>query len=673
MAEKISYRLGGWPGEDVVINVARSLADLDAVTVWLEKRSDQLLGLDLETNAVDPFSPAYRARAVQIADLHEAWVLVPPVGALGFDGEYGRIVTKLLREHPLWVAHFSENDIRFAVRGLPDYQGAGPIRLGDKTPHVIDSQVALALSDPRTVTTSSKKDRIHPLIPRLKGLKPSSERLLSPGLRLAEDALHARFRALAPVGHRVGQKMKTWGFAHIPDTEPTYLIYAGLDPIVCLRLHLLCAHQIEQRGQTGRLRAALIEQWMMDQATLAGLQVDGPYAYWLWDQLTDVITTAGVTLMAYGVAPSAMGPTVGQAFNRLGIEQVKIKNGKPCWDKDAIKILLENPSDVVRQLAAAVAAVRRATKFRSTYVAPMIRAVENGDGAMHCSVRSIGTVTTRMSAMGTATSGPLHQLPKKDTRIRAAVRAKRGHVLVSADFSQGEPFTMAALSGDEVYLADLMSGDINSTIAGQIYGEAFEAAYGKTAGHPSYMLRQQAKAAWLALCYGAQVPKFSETLAIAQDRGAEARSRLRGRYVKLWEYADRVNQAAVIELDSGGRVPLWDRAYVDEATGAIALSPRPSRLGLNAATQGSQADLLKKAMHVLNHYGWAWAIRFALHDELLMEVPEWMAETARLALEAAMTIVYRGVTIRCEAVIEGRTWLPQPKEFGALPEMEDDE
>jgi hypothetical protein len=80
-------------------------------------------------------------------------------------------------------------------------------------------------------------------------------------------------------------------------------------------------------------------------------------------------------------------------------------------------------------------------------------------------------------------------------------------------------------------------------------------------------------------------------------------------------------------------------------------------------------------MHRLNAWGWAWAFRFALHDELMLEVPEWMAEDARQALEAAMTIEYRGVTVPCDAVIEGRTWLPQLEEFDAdmsiLDELEE--
>jgi hypothetical protein len=73
--------------------------------------------------------------------------------------------------------------------------------------------------------------------------------------------------------------------------------------------------------------------------------------------------------------------------------------------------------------------------------------------------------------------------------------------------------------------------------------------------------------------------------------------------------------------------------------------------------------------------GWGWAFRFALHDELMYEVPWWMAEACRRDLEESMTITYRGVTIHCDAVIEGDHWMERPTEFNVigLPDEEDED
>lgn len=679
----LSYRFGGWPSPEVTIRLVRTWSDLMELDTWLRARADWHLGIDAETNAVDPWHRGYRCRTVQMADLYESWVIDLEVP----DPLWTQEVAELIYRHRYWVAHYSEKDIGFLHQGIRRRDGSSPIRLGERMPHFADTQTVLAMYDPRTVTTHSKKDRIHFRIPRLKGLKDTTTRLLTPELSAAEDRLHEVFRDMAPVGHRQGkQKSIKWGFAHIAVDHPAFLAYAALDAVACLRLWHLMRDGLSQRGQLARCDAALIEQWMMDQATLAGMAVDGPYARWFFDQLTAAIRENAIILAHYGIGESGSGPKVGEAFVRMGVSPVKFKDGTPTWDKEVMTLLQEGDfaGTAVAQLAASVSAARRATKFRKTYIEPMLRAVGFGDGRMHCSARAIGTVTTRMSCQKTESAGPLHQLPKKDPRVRAAVCAAPGHVLVSADFAQGEPFTMAALSGDEVYLADLMQGDINSTIAEQIFGiydeitnpHGYDRAHGKDAqylGGWHYLLRQKAKAAWLALCYGAGAQRFADTLGISFETGAAARARLKGRYVKLWAFAERMNHESVITLDSGHRVPLWDRFGVTE-DGVLFVGAKPSRLGLNAATQSAQSDLLRIAMHRLNDWGWSWAFRFALHDELLLEVPEHMAEQARLALEAAMTVTYRGVTVHCEATIEGFTWMQQPSEFtlDSVPDMEEE-
>lgn len=673
----IALRVGGWPAEDVEIRYVNDTHGMYELDTWLTARQDQVLGLDIETNALDPWHRDFQVRTVQFADVHTAWVIE-------INEETAQIVASMIREHPQWVAHYAEKDIAFAHRGLRCSDGRSPIRLGERVPHVVDSQTALAMFDPRTVTTMNKKDRIPAGVPRPKGLKPNVTRLLSPALEYAESELHAWFHEIAPVGHRQGQqKPIAWGFGHANTRDPRFIRYAGLDPVMGLRLFLLCQHHLTQRGQWDRCRAALVEQWMMDNATLQGMQVDGPYAKWLWGELQRVIDERKPLLAFYDIGESGMGPKVGQAFESRGIScPVKDRrSGKPTWNKDALIALSEHENPRVAQLAVAIREVRKARKFRTTYVEPMLWAVDHGDGAMHCSIRNNGTVTTRQSAQKTDSAGPLQQLPKRDPRIRGAVRAKRGHVLVTADFRQGEPFVMAALSGDLAYLSDLERTDINSVIATMAYGDAYNPAEGKSPGTLSERMRQNGKAGWLSCCYGAAAATLAWTLSVGMPpelrfdvaRASEVLATWHATYPKFWACADALNQQTVLTLDSGHRIPLWDRVGVRE-DGSLYDRGRPSRLGLNAMTQGTQADLLKVAMHRLNHWGWTWAFRFALHDELVLEVPEPMAEFARQVLEQAMTITYRGVTVRCEAVIEGRTWLPQPGEFNAvdLPELEED-
>lgn len=674
--------MGGWPAPDCVIRVAEDAADLAELDAWLLARADEPLGLDLETNALDPWQHLFRTRCAQMADEYETWVV--PIWSE--DGWFtcGDVVARMIRRHRLWVAHYAEADVRFAQRGLP----GDPVRLEDDEPHVVDLQALLAIYDPRTVTTHSKKDRIHPAIPRGSGLKETTERLLTPALREAQEKLHARFRELAPPRHRTPRLSVAWGFANLSTREEVYRVYAGLDPLCTIRLWHLMRRGLEGRGQWSRAVAALREQWDVDRETYVGLCADGDYASWLDGELAAVIAGHAGYLADRGVPPSGQGPSVGAAFHALGVTSPRRdpQSGNESWDKHALAAILETCAgwlaapevagpdfddqrrqvEEVARLATAVRDVRRAGKYRAAYVKPMLWTCAEADGTMHVSMRATGTVTTRMSTRGTPTSGSLHQLPKHDTRVRACVRARRGHVFVSADFRQGEPFVMAALSGDPVYLADLLSGDVNSTIAAMVYGADYVPAEGKVAGTASYLMRQAAKFGWLAWCYGCAARKLAQLLGVPVEQGQGVIDRWRGRYPVFAAWQQELNQLAVIELDSGHRVPLWDRCTVTEE-GELVLAtwpdgnPKASRLGPNAATQGTQADLLKVARHRARHRGWAWASRFALHDELLWEVPEWMAEQARDALEECMTVTYRGVTVRCEATIEGRTWLPQQR------------
>lgn len=620
---------------------------------WLAARRDQVLGIDCESNARDPFDLLYRLRAVQISDGNTAFVI--DVSKVDI-----RYLAHLIRRHRWWVAHYSENEVRFLHRGLP-----GSVRIDEDTPHIADTQTALAWYDPRTVTS---QDDAYGKIPLEKGLKPTSKRVLGTDLLIrAEDARDRMAAAMAPKGMRKQEEQRGHWFANVPFQHETYLVYAGLDAIMVKRLWDTTAAAIRQRGQWSGFSLDLALQWHIDRATLRGLLIDGPYARWLDAQLEQAVTDRLPKLLEHGIAVSCMGGSVGAAFERMNVVSPKTsrKTHKPSWDKFVLADLAKWDGEV-GILARTIIEVRKASKFRSTYVKPMLDALTR-DGWMRCSMRAAGTITSRQSASGP----PIQQLPKKDTRIRAAITAPPGWVLVSCDFSQGEPRTMAALSGDRNLLADILSGDLNAAIAVAVYGQQFNAEHAKITGTPSYLMRQGAKAAFLAWCYGATDPKLAETLAKDQAPGVAPITTAPSaawavRYPDLARYRNDMNARRAIVLENGWVAPLWDRAFhTDDGTptGRIRWGGRPSRKGLNYATQGNQRQLLARAVHEIVRRGWAWALSMLVHDEILLCVPEWMAPAAAADLQAAMTMDFHGVPIVAEATICGRTWTAQPEEF----------
>jgi hypothetical protein len=64
-----TYRVGGWPAETATLHVVENVQDLRYLDGWLQEREAEHLGIDSETNALDPWQPEFRCRMVQMADL----------------------------------------------------------------------------------------------------------------------------------------------------------------------------------------------------------------------------------------------------------------------------------------------------------------------------------------------------------------------------------------------------------------------------------------------------------------------------------------------------------------------------------------------------------------------------------------------------------------------------
>lgn len=639
-----------------------SLNDWADFDQWMTDRKYFTLGLDAETNAEDPWDPRFLLRLVQISDGVTAWVLNP-------HSDYRQALANLINQHPRFVAQFSGvAEIPFLGRGLP-----GSVRLGELVPHIIDYQPMQAVMFPRTLLP--QKDGIDARLRWDKGLKPSYAREVSNCLIVAETVMHAKFKAHAPVGHRTPKAATKWGFANIPLLDPDYLAYSAMDAVAVKVLHDQGSSWLSTRDLLREeVEREQVLQWDCDNMVYRGNPVDPPYVEWLANELDQVIITETPFLAKYGIPKSGQGGSIGKAMADLGQAPVKWNKGNkdpatglmkpdtPCWDKDALNQILAldnegDPLNEIKTVVASVLAVRRAGKFRTTYVKPMLESFDR-DCRIHCNFRSIGTVTHRNSAM----NPPLQQQPKKDVRVRAAFGGIPGWVWVTCDLEQGEPRFMAALSGDPKYVAAVQSGDVNNVAASAAFGDAFNPAEGKVEGTHSYLLRQNTKAGFLAVCYAVGVPKLASMLGLSQSRVAEMRENWQREYKVMFSRAAKGNAQEVVTLPSGREVILWDRKLV-LTDGRIITSAKPSRKFLNFETQSAQADYLKACWLRLRGK-WSWALAFFMHDEIALYLPEWMAAEAAADLKREMTQpIGHGVMMEADAKVAGRTWLPQPKTF----------
>jgi hypothetical protein len=426
------------------------------------------LSWDGETNGLDPWDPNFALRTCQISDGQAAYVIqTERPGMLA-------VTREITRVHPRWVAHYAENDIRFAERGAP-----GSVRLDSIEPHLTCTHALQAWYDPRTVTGRDIYSANNRLVALNAGLKPSSQRILGTDvLQRAEQDLVVRFRELDPgvsyvkkngemgLRARTVKAAKSWGFANIDVDDEIFLRYAALDALCEIRMFHTMAAECFRRGQWPEVCKTLRRQWHNDVMTFRGMLVDDPYAKWLLAHFQQVIADNAALLNSVGVNPSGMGPSVGKAFESLGVRSNRTtNNGAPSWDKVMIGSIIDNEHLAITEdhhkavaLAKALTVVRQATKFIPAYIQHMVVAGKR-DGRIHPSLREIGAVTSRQSAARPA----VHQMPKRTSQlIRAAFIAPPGWVIVSADLKQGEPRTMAALSGDKNLQRDIEAGDINS-------------------------------------------------------------------------------------------------------------------------------------------------------------------------------------------------------------------
>jgi DNA polymerase I len=645
------------------LRVVSTLADAAELWSWLTARRDQVLGLDAETNARDPFAPLYQLRTVQMADASYGWVIQAQRPGMS------DVIRACVRAHDQWVAWFARNDLNFIERGVP-----GSIRLDSYHPHLADGQVALAWHDPRTVTTASLKENIDPRISRPRGLKPAAALNLEHDyLTQAETEMHAKFRAIAPKDLRKAEDIKAYGFAHISDDDETYLRYAGLDSIVACQLWNTLVAEVWRRGKWEGCARDLRWQWHADLCQFRGQPVDGPYVRWISARFQEIIEENSRLLDWYHIKPTAAGRAIGEAFEWLREQgylltdntKTSKKTGKLSWDKFVLSDIIKNePDSYAGKLATAIQAVRKATKFDASYLKPMRLALER-DGRVHPDIRVVGTISSRNSC----SRPPLQQLPKKEKvlRVRPALCAPPGWVIVTADLRQGEPRTMAGLSGDLNLKRDLLTGDLYSSIATLTYGDKFNPDPRLCKDTPSsehYKMRQAAKFGSLATDYGCGVNKYAGLLGVSIDEAQIALRRREAAYPDLTRFRNRMNQQATVELESGWIAPLWDRYYVDDR-GELHLKREPSRNGLNYATQGGQRHIFSIAVHRIIDWGWSWALYMFMHDELLLCVPKEMGNEAAAVLKRAMTMEWRGMPIECdvdEAPYSDR-WTSYPDEF----------
>lgn len=305
-----------------------------------------------------------------------------------------------------------------------------------------------------------------------------------------------------------------------------------------------------------------------------------------------------------------------------------------------------------------ILAHRELQKLLSTYI-EKIPALVGDDGRLHAQFLQAGTTTGRMSSQ----EPNLQNIPIRTDygkRIRSAFAAEKGYVLASIDYSQIELRIAAGLSGDEKLVGVFTDGrDVHTEVAAQVFGVPHE--------HVDKEMRRRAKIINFGILYGMGVNALRANLGegVSRDEAAKYLDEYFKNFSGLARYIEKTKAEAA---RLGYTETLYGRRrYFSGFKSALPnLRAQAERMAVNAPIQGTQADIIKRAMveadALIERNEWRDKARLLLqvHDELVYEVDvkeaETIARTLRDVMEQVLdTKLLSGVPIVAEIAL-GPDW-----------------
>jgi len=372
----------------------------------------------------------------------------------------------------------------------------------------------------------------------------------------------------------------------------------------------------------------------------AGIELDTGYLGTFSGQIDDTISDTEQQIYGYADKEFNIGSPTQLAevlFGTLQLPTRGIKKGKTGYSTAASeldKLRAEHPIiDLITQY-------REVAKLKNTYVDTLPKLVDE-NSRVHTTFNLTIAQTGRLSS----TDPNLQNIPVRTElgrRIRSAFVAGEGRRLVNADYSQFELRLAAALAG-ETEMIDMFNrdADIHTVTAAQVYGRDPEDV--------TKQMRRAAKAVNFGIMYG-QGPH-----ALAQSTGMtfEAARNFIERYFEI-----RPKLKNFIETT---RAQAKDQGYVENIFGRrrptpdvrssnFAVREAAYRAAVNMPIQGSAADIMKLAMvkidEILRAQHNDCRMLLQIHDSVLVECPEPVAERIAKLLKVTMEAAYHDLPVK---------------------------
>jgi DNA polymerase-1 len=365
-----------------------------------------------------------------------------------------------------------------------------------------------------------------------------------------------------------------------------------------------------------------------------GIKLDTDYMHKFSEKIEDSISDLEQQIYGQADEEFNIGSPAQLAiilFEKLHLPKQGIKKGKTGFSTAASELDKLREAHPIINL---ITAWREVTKLKNTYVDTLPKLVD-----AQSRVHTTYNLTTAQTGRLSSNDPNLQNIPVRTElgrRIRTAFVAGPGNKLVSADYSQFE-LRLAAVMADDKELIDMFNRDtdVHTATAAQVYGREPEDV--------TKQMRRAAKVSNFGILYGMS----PHGLAVAAGMSFEQAKHFIDRYKELrrplFDYIDRIKEFAqkesYVETIFGRRRPM-----PDIHSSNFMVRQAAERAAINMPIQGTEADIMKLAMvkvdELLAEQHNDCHQLLQIHDSILVECPEAVAERVAKLLKDAMEQVY---------------------------------
>jgi DNA polymerase I len=456
---------------------------------------------------------------------------------------------------------------------------------------------------------------------------------------------------MVPITDLIGKGKSQGRMDQVPIDRVTY--YAGEDADATWRIEAILSAKVREEGLWqlyAEVERPLIA--VLARMEAAGITVDVERLRQLGREFADRITT--IETEAFRLAGRTFNINSGPQLRQVLFDELKLPSlqktpgGEQSTAQDVLEQLaLKHPFPKL------LLQHRQLSKLKSTYLDALPELVHPEDNRIHASFNQSVAATGRLSS-----SDPnLQNIPVRTEdgrQIRQAfIAGQPGWLLLTADYSQIELRVLAHYSADPALSRAFANDrDIHKAVAAQIFG------VDETAVDDS--MRRVAKTVNFGVVYGLSAYGLASRLGISQTEAATFIES----YFQEYAGVDRFITQTLEFAQSKGHVAtlLGRRRPINGIKSTTGRSRNlAERTAINTVIQGSAADLIKRAMTVLDQelraQGFEARMLLQIHDELVFEAPA--AEIPRLAelVNGVMTSALQlSVPLKVD-ISAGHNWL----------------